>query len=81
MLCLAAAAVMLAAAAVVGSVYAAAIAEQDDQQDDPAQIATAKAIVIHNEYLRKITGGDCRSFQGIPQRNFCYSFDWPPDFL
>ena len=38
-------------AAVVGGVAAAA-AEQNQQNDDPAQIATAETVVIHNEYLR-----------------------------
>ena len=57
-LILAAAAVVVATAvviAVVGVVaVVAAAAEQNQQNDNPAHIATAKAIVTHRKYLRKI---------------------------
>ena len=66
---------MVTATAVVGVAYATAtVAQQEDEDDDPAHIATAEAIVIHNEYLRKFTCDFRRSFQGIPKPQKCYSY-------
>ena len=65
---------MVTATAVVGVAYATAtVAQQKDEDDDPAHIATAEAIVIHNEYLRKFTCDFRRSFQGIPKPQKCYN--------
>ena len=65
---------MVTATAVVGVAYATAtVAQQEDEDDDPAHIATAEAIVIHNEYLRKFTCDFRRSFQGIPKPKKCYT--------
>ena len=48
------AAITVTAAVITAAQIAAAVAEQDHQQDDPAQIATAEAVitkVTHKDYL------------------------------
>lgn len=74
--------VFLAAAIGVtaAAVMLTAATEQDQQNDDPAQIATAEAVVTkvtHKTYLRKLDAAVCRSSHVMTQEEKC-AVDPPP---